>query len=209
MQTSYRTVAVDADAEVEARKSRFVCRVRRVDSEDAARSVVEAARKQLWSARHHCAAFRLGSDASLQRSSDDGEPAGTAGAPMLDVLERRGLSDVVAVVSRYFGGVLLGSGGLVRAYSDAVAAALDRAGVRTRELQQLVDVDVGHDLAGRLENELRSHGVLVRSVHYATSVTIRLATPIALVQETVHRVAALSGGSASARLTEREWVDRV
>src|SRR5699024_3039623 len=105
MPTSYLTVADVATAEVESKRSRFVCWLRRAESEDDARAVVDEARSSLWDARHHCSAFVIGPDAAVRRSSDDGEPSGTAGAPMLEVLARRGLSDVVAVVTRYFGGV--------------------------------------------------------------------------------------------------------
>ena len=128
--TRYRTVARSAVAETEVKRSRFLCRVERVESEEAARAVVDRARKEHWDARHHCSAFVLGPDGAVQRSSDDGEPSGTAGAPMLEVLRGREVSDVVAVVTRWFGGTLLGAGGLVRAYGDAVRAGLDAAGVR-------------------------------------------------------------------------------
>ncbi|MGH3317578.1 MAG: IMPACT family protein, partial [Nocardioidaceae bacterium] len=123
--SSYLTVARSRDAETEVKRSRFLCRLRRVEHEDQARAVVDEARREHGDARHHCSAFILGPAGQVQRSSDDGEPAGTAGGPMLEVLRGREVSDVVAVVSRYFGGTLLGAGGLVRAYSDAVRAALD------------------------------------------------------------------------------------
>ena len=122
--TSYLTVAGTGEVEIEVKRSRFRCHLERVENEDAARAVVEHARREHWDARHHCSAFVLGADGSTQRSSDDGEPAGTAGAPMLEVLRGREVSDVVAVVTRWFGGTLLGAGGLVRAYGDAVRAAL-------------------------------------------------------------------------------------
>ena len=130
--TSYRTIARDATAEVEDRGSRFLCTLRRVATEDDARALVVALRREHGDARHHCSAFVLGPESAIQRSSDDGEPAGTAGAPMLDVLRGAGLSDVAAVVTRWFGGTLLGAGGLVRAYSDAVRGAVAEAGALRR-----------------------------------------------------------------------------
>ena len=119
---SYLTIAGRSSAEIEVRRSRFVCDVERVESEEAAREFIEAIRSGSREARHHCTAFILGSNGAIQRSNDDGEPSGTAGAPMLEVLRGRGVSDVVAVVTRWFGGVLLGTGGLIRAYGDAVSA---------------------------------------------------------------------------------------
>ncbi|CAN5451703.1 hypothetical protein BH10ACT10_BH10ACT10_10780 [soil metagenome] len=110
MRTSYTTVARTATTETEVKRSRFLCRIERVADEDAARTVVERARKEHPDARHHCSAFVLGPDGDLQRSSDDGEPSGTAGAPMLEVLRGHEVSDVVAVVNRWFGGTLLGAG---------------------------------------------------------------------------------------------------
>ena len=120
---SYLTIAGDGVAEIEVSRSRFRCALVRVDDEMSARSVVEQARKEHWNARHHCSAYILGPGRSIERAQDDGEPPGTGGAPMLEVLRGREVSDIVAVVTRWFGGTLLGTGGLTRAYADAVRAA--------------------------------------------------------------------------------------
>ena len=205
--TSYRTVARAAVAETEVKRSRFLCRVEPVTTEDEARAVVERARKEHWDARHHCSAFVLGPDAQVQRSSDDGEPSGTAGAPMLEVLRGRELSDVVAVVTRYFGGVLLGAGGLVRAYSDAVRAGLDEAGVLERRLLELYDVVVDHADAGRLENALRSRDVVVLGVEYGAAATLRTAVPADAADLLPAVLAELTGGTATARPAGTSWVD--
>ena len=122
--TSYRTIAAPVSATIEARRSRFLADLARAPTEEEARAVIDAARRAHHDARHHCSAFILGVDGRVERSNHDGEPSGTAGAPMLEVLRGSGLSDVVVVVTRWFGGTLLGTGGLIRAYSDAVAAAL-------------------------------------------------------------------------------------
>ncbi len=208
MSTGYRTVARTGDAEVEVKRSRFVGHVARVATEGEARAVVERVRKQAWDARHHCSAFVLGPDAQVQRSSDDGEPAGTAGAPMLEVLRGRELSDVVAVVTRYFGGVLLGAGGLVRAYSDAVRAALDVAGVTERRLSVRYDVEAGHAQAARLENDLRARGVGVLGVDYGQHALLHVAVPAEDADGFQDLLAALTGGTAHARAAGEAWVDR-
>ena len=147
---SYLTLARTAHASIEVKRSRFLATLEPVADEAAARAVVERMRREHWDARHHCSAFVLGADGSVQRSSDDGEPAGTAGAPMLEVLRGAGVSDTVAVVTRWFGGVLLGAGGLVRAYGDAVRAGLEEAGTLRRTLlrEQLLVLD--HADAGRV-----------------------------------------------------------
>ncbi len=206
MSVSYRTVAGPGHAEVEVKRSRFICRVERVDSEEAARAVVEEERRRYWDARHHCSAFVLGPGGDVQRSSDDGEPSGTAGAPMLEVLRGRGLSDVVAVVTRYFGGVLLGAGGLVRAYSDAVRAGLDDAGPLERRLLERYDVAVSHAEVGRLENALRTHDVAVLGVDYGAGATLHLGVPAGDADRLARLLAELTGGEAEPVPAGTEWV---
>src|SRR3954453_14347581 len=125
MRSYPRTIAASDANEIVIKKSRFICTLARVSTEDEARAAIEDVRKRYWDANHNCSAYRVGPGGQLQRTSDDGEPAGTAGAPMLAVLTRRDLTDTVAVVTRYFGGVLLGTGGLIRAYGQAVSAAVD------------------------------------------------------------------------------------
>jgi uncharacterized YigZ family protein len=202
--TSYLTVARDATAEIAVKRSRFLCTLRRVDDEGAARAVVAELRARHWDARHHCSAFVLGPRSEVQRSSDDGEPAGTAGAPMLEVLRGAAVSDVAAVVTRWFGGTLLGAGGLVRAYGDAVRAALAEAGTRRRVLLTEMALEVGHADAGRVESELRARGVSVLDVEYAATVRLLLGAtdPIGLEAH----VAALTGGTASAERVGERWV---
>ncbi|XAN05884.1 YigZ family protein [Ammonicoccus fulvus] len=141
------------------------------------------------------------------RSSDDGEPAGTAGAPMLEVLRGARLTEVVAVVTRWFGGTLLGAGGLVRAYSDAVRLGLAEAGVRRRELRQEVTLGLDHAIAGRVESELRSRGYAVLDTSYAAAVTLRLGVPGDRLPELTAAVAELTGGSAAPTRDGESWVD--
>lgn len=205
--TRYSTVAGPVVASVEDRRSVFECWLRRADDEAAAREVVEEARRTHGDARHHCSAFLLGPEGALARSSDDGEPAGTAGTPMLEVLQHSGLSDVVAVVTRWFGGTLLGTGGLVRAYSDAVRAAVGRARPQPRELRQLASLEVGHGDAGRVEHALRARGVVVTGVRYATMVTLDLAVPVDRMPELEQAVARSTGGTGRIEPAGTAWVD--
>ncbi len=213
--SSYLTIARDAEAEIEVKRSRFLCTLVRVEDEDAARAVVERLRRQHWDARHHCSAFRirqggLGPRRDVERSSDDGEPAGTAGAPMLDVLRGRagvGVSDVVAVVTRWFGGTLLGAGGLVRAYGDAVRAGLDEAGTLRRTLVREHLLDLEHTDAGRVESELRSRGVTVLDSAYGPHVTLRLGVPPSEEERLVALVAELTAGLGRTRVAGERWVD--
>lgn len=201
---SYLTVARSAEAEIEVKRSRFLCTIERVESEEAARAVVERMRKQHWDARHHCSAFRI---KDAERSSDDGEPSGTAGAPMLDVLRGREVSDVVAVVTRWFGGTLLGAGGLVRAYGDAVRAGLDAAGTLRRDLVREHLLELDHAEAGRVESELRSRGITVLGTTYGARATLRLGVPPDEEGRLAALVAELTAGGAKTTVAGERWVD--
>lgn len=213
----YTTVRGEHRHETDVRRSRFITVVRRIASEDEARLLLTELRREFHDARHHCSAVVLGPDRSVQRANDDGEPSGTAGAPMLDAILKRDnadgeadLSDVAVVVVRYFGGVLLGAGGLVRAYSDAVSQALDSAPRVRRRLLQLLAVPVAHTDAGRVENELRNAGVDVLGTDYpAERATIRVAIPAgnASIDGFRARLASLTAGQSGAQLLDLKWVD--
>lgn len=205
--TSYLTIARDGEAVIEVKRSRFLCTLVRVEEEAPARAVVDRLRREHWDARHHCSAFVLGADGAVQRSSDDGEPAGTAGAPMLEVLRGRGVSDVVAVVTRWFGGVLLGAGGLVRAYGDSVRAGLDEVGTLTRELVDEYELTVDHADAGRLENELRGRGIAILDATYAVQVTLRLGVRARDAAVLPGLVAELTAGAGRPSPVGSSWVD--
>jgi len=197
------TLATPVDHELVIKKSRFLAHLAPARSVKEADAVVAGLRKQHWDARHHCVALVLGTHADQQRSSDDGEPSGTAGVPMLEVLRRRGLTDVVAVVTRYFGGVLLGAGGLVRAYSGAVAEALDVAATRglllRRETLTEVTVDVPHADAGRVDHLLRdwaaTHGAVLEEPTYAAVARLALLVPPGALPRLRDDLAAASAGS--------------
>jgi uncharacterized YigZ family protein len=177
MQEQYRTPAREGVHETEVNRSRFICSLAPVAGEREAQEFVARVRREHPTAGHHCYAYVLGADASIQRASDDGEPGGTAGVPMLQMLMRREMRYVVAVVTRYFGGVKLGAGGLIRAYGGAVGEALDAIGTLTRRRLRLATVTVGHERAGRLENDLRATGRSVREVRYGAAVTIEIGLP--------------------------------
>lgn len=165
-----RTVRRSGEYETEVKRSRFVCALARARDEDEAGEFLRQQRKDNPGARHHCSAYVVGDDAQTQKSSDDGEPAGTAGIPMLETLHRNEITNTIAVVSRYFGGVLLGAGGLVRAYSGAVSAALGHIGLAERRPMRVVSTTVDYALAGKLENALRSAGHHIADVHYRDDV---------------------------------------
>lgn len=215
--TCYTTLGGEHRHELEIRRSRFITVLRRVETEEDARALVADLRREFHDARHHCSAFVLGPDRTMQRSSDDGEPAGTAGIPMLEALVKRethdgatDLSDIVAVVVRYFGGILLGAGGLVRAYSESVSAALDTATLLRRQRLRILAIEAPHALAPRLENDLRAAGTVVVGTDYGpTGATLRVALEDAdaLASDFAGRLAGLTGGSCTAMPLGTSWID--
>lgn len=205
--TSYLTIGGEGSAEIVERRSRFRCTLASVRDEEGARAVVEQVRKQHWDARHHCSAFVVGPDRRIQQANDDGEPPGTGGAPILEVLRGRNLTDVVAVVSRWFGGTLLGTGGLARAYAGATRAALDEVGVLERVLQDLCEVEVDIAAVGQLEHALRSRGARVLGVEYTSEASLRFAIPPMARAVAEELVAELTSGTAHLKVIGERWVD--
>ncbi|HCM90638.1 MULTISPECIES: YigZ family protein [Vagococcus] len=157
MLSHYYTIKQDGQFEIIIKKSRFICQLKRISSEDEAKEIIGQIKKEHWKASHNCVAYVLGDNQSIQRSSDDGEPSGTAGIPMLEVLKVKELHNVLAVVTRYFGGTELGAGGLIRAYSNSVSEALNEIGLVEGKLQQELSVTVDYSLHGKVEHFLENN----------------------------------------------------
>ncbi|MEU6740910.1 YigZ family protein [Streptosporangium sandarakinum] len=202
MNQPYLTVEEIVEHETEVKRSRFLCAIAPAGSEEAAREFVAGRRRSHGDATHNCSAYVVGGDRGVQRADDDGEPGGTAGTPMLETLLRRGLSDVVAVVTRYFGGVKLGAGGLVRAYGSAVGKTLDRARLVEMVPARLVAVSVDHVRAGRLESDLRASPYEVREVGYGAGVRFTVAVREADLPVFGGWVATLTAGRAEVEAGE-------
>lgn len=204
------TIATAVEHELVIRKSRFITRVAPVASPEEADALIAETRRRFWDAAHNCSAQVTGVLGDRARSSDDGEPSGTAGIPMLEVLRRRELTDVVAIVTRYFGGIKLGSGGLVRAYSSAVSEALDLAARVDRRMLVQVRLDVAHADAGRFDNLLRDwvnrHGGVLGDTAYAEAARFEVWVPTADVPVLQAEIAAASGGAVAAAATGLERI---
>ncbi|WP_374772969.1 YigZ family protein [Streptomyces sp. NBC_01310] len=173
----YVTVAREGVHESEINRSRFLCSLAPAATEQEAQEFVARIRKEHPTATHNCFAYVIGADASVQKASDDGEPGGTAGVPMLQMLMRRDIRYAVAVVTRYYGGVKLGAGGLIRAYGGVVGEALDELGTVTRRRYRLATVTVDHQRAGKTQNDLRATGRIVVDLRYGSAVEIEVALP--------------------------------
>lgn len=204
------TIAAPVEHELVIRKSRFLTRVEPASSPEQADDVIAAVKKRYWDARHNCSAQVTGVQGDRARSSDDGEPSGTAGMPMLEVLRRRELTDVVAVVTRYFGGIKLGAGGLVRAYSSAVSEALDLAALVDRRVLTQVRIPVPHADAGRFDNLLRDWISRNDAVHgettYASAAVFEIWTAADAVRALAAAVASASAGTVTIEPTGVERI---
>ncbi|MGW8063023.1 YigZ family protein [Streptomyces ziwulingensis] len=207
MQDEYRTVARAGVHETEINRSRFLCALAPAATEQEAQAFIAVVRKKHADASHNCWAYVIGADAGVQKASDDGEPGGTAGVPMLQMLLRRDMRYVVAVVTRYYGGVKLGAGGLIRAYGGAVGEALDDLGTLTRRRFRLATVTVDHQRAGKLQNDLHAAGRAVRDVRYAEAVTIEVGLPEADVDAFRSWLADATAGSAGFELGGEAYGD--
>lgn len=211
--SEYLVPAEAVEHEIEIKRSRFLCLVHRIEDEEAARRIIGERRRMFHDARHTCSAFLVGPGREVARSSDDGEPAGTAGAPMLDALMRfdmgAAVSDTVAVVTRWFGGTLLGAGGLTRAYSRSVAETLTRTGFTARRLRRTYSLLLDHQVAGRSETLIRSAGMTVTDAdHLAAGVRLTLAAPATISPDEVHRrVQAATSGRGTLTTGPVLWAD--
>lgn len=173
-QSEYQILLEGASAEIVEKKSRFIATIRPVSSEEEASAFIDEIKKQYWDARHNCSAFVVGESNRVTRCSDDGEPSGTAGRPMLEVLLGTGITNIAVVVTRYFGGVLLGTGGLVRAYQGAVQEALPLCKVGVMLTGTYYDVTVDYTNAGKIQYLAAEEQVEVLSTDYAEQVRFRL-----------------------------------
>jgi uncharacterized YigZ family protein len=173
MLESYKTVRREGSAEIVIKKSRFIGHVKPVESEEEAVEFIERLKKQYWDATHNCSAYVVGERDQFQKQSDDGEPSGTAGKPILEVIKHQGLKNVVVVVTRYFGGIMLGAGGLVRAYTDGAVVGIAAGEPVYQVLHRDVWVDIDYTWHGKVENELRSRGIRVGDTEFSDRVRLR------------------------------------
>lgn len=204
--TDYVSLARAGEAEIEIKRSRFIGLAAPVADEDEARALVAAVRERHRSANHNVFAYRIGLGTPVERASDDGEPAGTAGRPLLELLSRRDLRNAIIIVTRYFGGTLLGAGGLLRAYSQTGTAAVDAAGLAHYAERALVAVTVDYPLWGKVERELGRRGAVIRGVEYAAKVTARALVDPAGVAALTAAVQDLAAGRAVVSEERREFV---
>lgn len=196
MQKAYKTVRRGGEGEIVEKKSRFIATVRPVEDEEEAAAFIEEMKKKYWDARHNCSAFIVGTRQPVTRSSDDGEPSGTAGKPMLEVLLGEGLCNAAVVVTRYFGGTLLGTGGLIRAYSQAVREALRSCEIVTRRYGQKLTVQTDYSASGKVQYFLGELGISPIAVEYTDVVTTELIVPVSETDRFKKKITEATNGRA-------------
>jgi len=191
---SYKTVYRGGEGEYEEKKSRFIAHTAGVTTPEEAAEFIAGIKKKYWDARHNCSAFVLGDNRQISRSSDDGEPSGTAGKPILEVINGQGLTDVCVVVTRYFGGVLLGTGGLVRAYTRAAQEGLNASILIEKRKGVKLSVSVDYSLEGKLRTYFRERELFISDCIYSDSVTLITVVPVPEVQKLKEEVTELTDG---------------
>ncbi|MDQ0269105.1 putative YigZ family protein [Cytobacillus purgationiresistens] len=172
----YLTVQGYGEHEINIQRSRFIAYVSRAETEEEAQAFIQKMKKQNWDATHNCSAYLIGENDHIQKANDDGEPSGTAGVPILEVLKKKQLKDTVVVITRYFGGIKLGAGGLIRAYGKATSEGIRTTGIVERQLMRVMHTKVDYTFLGKLENELRSSVYTIKDIHYSDLVEIETYT---------------------------------
>ena len=177
-ETNCRILLSGGSGQIEEKKSVFIANIARADSEEEATAFIETMRKEYWDARHNCSAFVIGERGELTRCSDDGEPSGTAGRPMLEVLLRENIKNIVVVVTRYFGGTLLGTGGLVRAYTQAVKEGLNDCKIGVLRMGVPLALTTDYNGIGKILYLLSAMGLTPKDSDYGEKVTLQVLVPV-------------------------------
>lgn len=203
----YKTVEKEAWSEFVEKKSRFITNIRPVAEEEEAIRYIEGIKKKYYDARHNVYAYIIGKDSRLQRYSDDGEPQGTGGIPMLEVLKGEKVTDCVAVVTRYFGGTLLGTGGLARAYSKGAKDGLLASGIVEMVLFRQVNIKVDYTLSGKVQYEIMQQGCRLKDTVYTADVEFVALTETGNAESLVKRMTDITGGKAVITMGENCWLE--
>lgn len=203
---NYKTTSANGTASYEIQKSKFYAYTAHVESEAEAREFVTSIKKKHFDARHNCSAWVLGADSSQQKSNDDGEPGGTAGNPILEAIKQHGLTNVVVVVTRYFGGIKLGAGGLIRAYNHTASLGLEAT--PQVEIKPFCDIAVGIDysLLGSIENWIRTNALRTRETEYTDAVIVHLLVEPEDVEKIKTEVIEMTSANCEITVSEPEYM---
>lgn len=204
MPINYKTVEDHAEAEYEISKSRFLIYVKRANTEKEALAFIQQIKKIHWEASHNCSAYIIGEHAALQKADDDGEPSGTAGKPILEVLKKNEIKDVVIIVTRYFGGIKLGAGGLIRAYGKAASLGLSAAKIVEKVWHRRFAIDFAYPLLGTLENNLHHTDYRIESKEFTAQVRLLVLVPKNAQAQFIEQITTWT--SSQAKITELDEI---
>ena len=207
MKETYYTISQDGQNQIEIKKSKFICHLFRIDNEEQAREYINQIKKEHYKANHNCSAYLLGENFEIQRSSDDGEPSGTAGVPILEVLKKNELQNTLAIVTRYFGGIKLGAGGLIRAYSTSVSEALDKIGIVEGKLQQILSITISYPQLGKLQNYLENEQITIQEINYLENITVKVAIDIKEIEIFIASIIDLFNSQVTITPLEKAYVE--
>lgn len=206
---AFRVLLQGGQGEYVEKKSRFIATLRKCESEEEAAAFIEEIKKKYWDARHNCSAYVIGSRGEITRCSDDGEPGGTAGRPMLEVLTGEGIRNAAVVVTRYFGGVLLGTGGLVRAYTQAVQEGLKNCVIGRMRPGWKLRVTTDYGGIGKILHLLCNEGIQPLSSNYGEEIVLELMAPARSAQALQNKIVDITGGRAEVeKCQELYYVDK-
>ena len=198
----YKIIEYGGEGEIVEKKSRFIARVQATETEEEAAAFIESEKKRYWDARHHCYAYILGEQGQTVRYSDDGEPSGTAGRPILEVLSASGIRGLTLVVTRYFGGTLLGTGGLVRAYTQAAQAGLADSRVAVMRYGYAVTVGTDYNGIGRIQYLLGQRGIPIEESLYTEQVSVTFRVPYEEKDKLIKDITEATAGTARVSVSD-------
>ena len=207
MRNNYRTVKSYGESEIIIQKSRFITYVNRAENEKEAQDFIQTIKQNHRDATHNCSAYIIGEHDQIQKANDDGEPSGTAGFPMLEVLKKQGLKDTVVVVTRYFGGIKLGGGGLIRAYGKATTEGIDAAKVVERKLHHLIKISIDYTWLGKVENEVRNSEYPLKEINYAELVEVFVYSEVENQTKFAEWITEITNGQAKIDIVEKEFLE--
>lgn len=207
MRADYRTVNLYGESEYVIQKSRFLTYVKRTETEEEAINFINEIKKKHHNATHNCSAYLIGEHDEIQKANDDGEPSGTAGVPMLEVLKKQNLQDVTVVVTRYFGGIKLGSGGLIRAYGRGTSEGIAATGTVERKLHHLMKVSIDYTWLGKIENEVRQSAYPLHDMSYADQVDLFIYVPKDEVEQFENWMTELTSGQGIMTTERKEFLE--
>lgn len=202
MKESLRVAYEGGTGEIIEKKSKFIATVLPVDAEEEALAFIERLKKKYWDATHNCYAYVIGDNMDIQRFSDDGEPSGTAGKPMLEVLLNEGVHNAAVVVTRYFGGTLLGTGGLVRTYGRAVKAGLENCVIVEKTFGVMLAVTTDYNGLGKIQYQVAQKEIDILNTEYTQDVVMKLLVPLSRVEEMKKCITEVTGGKAVMEIEE-------